>query len=493
MNPLLFPSAPRKFPSIQRLGLPLEKWIGVIFFSAVGVLFFGLLNLRVGLWTGLGLVLTLVVFAHLGMTGDRCVAFPGLIAFAGCVQWIVAPWLSGFFPPSFPLFEMSIPLERYMSYVVPATAAFWLGLHWPVRREMRQPLTFPDMGEFSPGVRRALDGIILAGLFLSIFSRWIPSKFGFAGYVLASFRFFAALCWMLNGAKGWRLRVGIVFVFMFLQATAEGIFYQMIHWGGYFVLVYAFQRRWRWKLAMTLIAGVIGLGLLQAVKQEYRLFLQEEGEVRAVERFQKLGGLVKQRISRPYTSESEATVGDVLARFNQGWIIARIMDRVPRAIPFARGETIREAAIYTLVPRVLYPEKREGASKALFTQYTGLPLRPWTSMGLGVIGELYANFGVWGGVAATFVYGWVVGFLFSIFLRRSLKNIFWLAVASLVLLPVVEPGWNIEDVSNHIFKAGLIVFFLVWAVPWLRRFLALSSPWTIAQVTVDRAETPLAR
>ena len=461
---------------IHILGMLSQEWILLLFFSLTGVLILDLLNLKIALWTGLGLFLTMVVFGHLCMTGNRYVAFPGLIAFAGCLQWIMAPWLSEFFPPSFSLFQRVVPMEEYMSYVVPATTAFWLGLHLPVRRDLKRPLALPETGGLSPPVRRVLDVIILVGLIMDMLSGWIPRGWSFIVYLLASFRFFAVLCWVLTGTPGWKLRLSIVFIIMFLQATAVGLFYHIIHWGGYFALVYSFRQRWRWRLAVTLSAGVVCLGLLQMVKQEYRTFLEEEGEVGAVARFQELGMLIKKKITTSDESDSGATFGDVLVRFNQGWIIARIMDQVPRVVPFARGETLRDAAIYILVPRALFSGKREGASKNLFTQYTGLSLRSWTSMGLSVIGELYANFGVWGGVAATFVYGWIVGFFFSRFLRLSSKNIFWWAMASLVLLPAVEPGWNIEDISNHVFKAGIVVFVLVWIVPWLRRFMAPQQP-----------------
>ena len=63
--------------------------------------------------------------------------------------------------------------------------------------------------------------------------------------------------------------------------------------------------------------------------------------------------------------------GDLLVRFNQGWIVARVMDQVPSKQPYASGATLLDAAVFSIVPRPLFPGKREGASQALFTKYTG--------------------------------------------------------------------------------------------------------------------------
>ena len=116
-----------------------------------------------------------------------------------------------------------------------------------------------------------------------------------------------------------------------------------------------------------------------------------------------------ERISQGHVVDPDADTGDTLVRFNQGWIIARIMTHVPAAEPYAMGQTLVDAAIFTVVPRFLVPSKRDGASTELFFRFTGIKLPPNTRMGLGVIGEFYANFGVLGGVLATFVYGCMMG------------------------------------------------------------------------------------
>jgi hypothetical protein len=93
-------------------------------------------------------------------------------------------------------------------------------------------------------------------------------------------------------------------------------------------------------------------------------------------------------------------------------------------------------------------------------------------MGLGIIGEFYANFGLWGGVAATFIYGCLIGFVFLLFADRAQRNPLWWAVASTVLLPSVEPGFNFEDILNHVTKSAIVLLVMWKFLPPVRRLLS---------------------
>jgi hypothetical protein len=46
----------------------------------------------------------------------------------------------------------------------------------------------------------------------------------------------------------------------------------------------------------------------------------------------------------------------------------------------------------------------------------------------------------------------MMGSILLFFAVRAQKNPLWWAVAPAILLPCVEPGFNVEDVSNHIVK-----------------------------------------
>jgi hypothetical protein len=439
------------------------------------------------LWAVLGVALTVVVVGHLCMTSGRHVAFPDLVALASCLQWVIAPWLADSYPPRLPVFRMMVGVDDYLRYAVPATALLYVGMYVPVQAGLARGWAGAERRPLSPRTRTILDVIIAAGLIVDGYSEAIPVQWAFLGYLVASFRFFGALSWMVTRTPGWWLRVGIVLFELLAVQSTSGLFYLVIHWSGYFLLVYAFMRGWRWQLAPVLLVGVLGLGLLQDVKPTFRQsILQEEvsGPIQSVE---KLFSLMWARLQGRQITAAPLEFGDRLVRFNQGWIIARVMSHVPKEEPYARGRTLVDAAMFAIVPRFLVPTKKEGASTEMFERYTGVDLINNTKMGLGLIGELYANFGYWGGMAGTFVYGVLVGYLFTLFASRATLNPLWWAAAATILLPSVEPGFNIEDILNHVVKAA-VVFVVVWkGVPPMRRMLDTRlESWPVGQLESSR-------
>jgi hypothetical protein len=463
-------------PAISRsriFELTSEEWAVLFAGALLTVAGIASVSPDVTTWSALGLGFTALVVGHLCMTARRFVAFPDLIVAASCLQWIVAPWLAAEYPSRMVLYHMSLPIDEYLSYAVPATIALWVGLNLPAGRILSTTWALPETEPLSKTVRRTLDAAIVIGLIVEVYSEYVPPQLAFLGYLISSLRFVGALGWMVTKTPGWVIRVLVVMLhFVATQSAGGGMFYLVVHWGGYFLLVYGFMKRWRMTMAMALLAGIVGLGLLQTVKPSFRASLIEERPAGSVEAFTRLTSMLWERISQGHAVDPTSDTGDTLVRFNQGWIIARIMTHVPAEEPYAMGQTLADAAIFTVLPRFLFPGKREGASTELFFRFTGIKLPPNTRMGLGVIGELYANFGVLGGVLATFVYGGMMGMIFLFFAGRAQKNPLWWAVAPAILLPCVEPGFNIEDVSNHIVKAA-VVFLIVWKLcPPVQRLLA---------------------
>ena len=463
-------------PAVSRsrfLELTSEEWALMFAAALLSVAGIAAISPSVTPWVAVGLGFTALVVGHLCMTARRFVAFPDLIVAACCLQWIIAPWLAAQYPSRMVVYHMTLPIDEYLRYAVPATIALWVGLHLPATRKLSATWALPETEPLSKQATRILDAAIVIGLIVDAYSQYVPPPLAFLGYLIGSFRFVGALGWMITKTPGWKIRVlGVLLYFVATQSAGGGMFYLVVHWGGYFLLVYAFMKRWRMRMAMALMAGVMGLGLLQTVKPTFRTSLIVERPSGPIEAFTRLTSLMWERVSQGQVVDPDADTGDTLVRFNQGWIISRIMTHVPAEEPYAMGQTLADAAIFTLVPRFLFPSKREGASTELFFRFTGIKLPPNTRMGLGVIGEFYANFGGLGGVLATFLYGCLMGAILLFFANRAQKNPLWWAVAPAILLPCVEPGFNVEDVSNHIVK-GAVVFAIIWKLyPPVQRLLA---------------------
>lgn len=459
-------------PKTRFLELTNEEWVILVLGSMAVVAGLAAIRDDVTLWPALGIGFTALTVGHLCMTARRFVAFPDLIASAACLQWIIAPWLSETYQPNLAVFRMMLPANEYLMYALPATVALWIGLHIPASRRLSKTWEMPAVEHLTKRVQHSLDLLIVAGLVADFYVDYAGIEWAFLAYLISSFRFVGALGWMITRTPGWRWRVIFVLLHLTAVQSTGGLFYLVVHWGGYFLLVYAFMKRWRWQMAFALVASLLGLSLLQSVKPTFRTSIAENTITGPLDSFERLTTLLWNRVKTGQIVDTDADPGEALVRFNQGWIIARIMTHVPSQQAYARGQTITDAITFAIIPRFLFPNKLQGASQKIFTLYTGSELMGGTRMGLGIIGEFYANFGQWGGVAATFVYGILIGWVFLLFADRAQKNPLWWAAASTVLLPAVEPGFNLEDILNHVTKAAVVLLVLWKLVPPMQRLLS---------------------
>jgi hypothetical protein len=469
---MLAPEAPRA----RILELTSEEWCVLAFASAALVAVVAMVTPPpLGNWPAASVFFCALVVGHLCMTARRYVAFPDLIGVACCLQWVLAPWMSQFYPPNMLVFRMTMPPAVYLEYALPATIALWLGLQLPPARRLSKSWDMPELEPLSPRMRQMLDGVIAAGVIGDLYSGLVPPSIAFLLYLLTSLRFVGALGWMITRTPGWWWRVGLVMAIFVTTQTSGGMFYLVVHWGGFFLLVYAFMAKWRWKLGLLLVTSVFVMGTLQDVKPKFRQELNNGAVSGPIDSFTRLGAMMWHRVVDGDPLGDHSEIGDVLVRFNQGWIIARVITHVPAHQPYASGSTLLDAAMFSVVPRFLVPSKKEGASSELFTRYTGVELAGGTKMGLSIIGEMYANFGYYGGIAGTFVYGLVIGSIFLFFAGKAQKNPLWWAASSMVLLPSVEPGFNVEDIANHVVKAAVLLLLLWKLFPPMQRILSTAG------------------
>ncbi|OGW75531.1 MAG: hypothetical protein A2Z72_05840 [Omnitrophica bacterium RBG_13_46_9] len=76
--------------------------------------------------------------------------------------------------------------------------------------------------------------------------------------------------------------------------------------------------------------------------------------------------------------------------------------------PYAEGETIAESVL-AMIPRILWPEKPIVLGGAdLVTRYTGIEFARGTSVGMGLIMELYINFGIIGIIVGFILLGIII-------------------------------------------------------------------------------------
>jgi hypothetical protein len=145
------------------------------------------------------------------------------------------------------------------------------------------------------------------------------------------------------------------------------------------------------------IFGAVGLYLCLSLYVNYmRDRTQIRADLLAGDRF---SGRV-QRIAQTFEhfewfSQTNPNHLDALVgRLNQTWLVGAGVVHVENTREWARGETLKYAAL-AFVPRLLWPDKPQTGATNLTTRYTGIQFAEGTSVGMGPLLELYVNFGSW--------------------------------------------------------------------------------------------------
>lgn len=436
-------------------------------------------------WTVLGLSFSFFVLGQMIVMASRRVVFPEMASLIACMMWVVAPWIAYIhYYDVKPMYQMAVPENEYMVFAVPASIALWMGMHLMLRPsdnfvnpENRDPLT--------PEGRRLMDGLIVFGFLMDFLSPHLPSDLKTLSYILAQLRFVATLSFLFSGSRGWILRVAIVYLALFSETASGAVFYELVLWSCYLVISLAYLNKWRWKLLLAFLAGFYLLTTLNAVKEDYRYELGSSSNLPFIE---KLNILTDLFFDKSQSNLSDENIADKTIRWNQGWIIARIMATVPNVEPYANGETIQDAVIASLLPRFMFPDKLTTASQEFFTTYTRAELNEETAMELGVPGEMYANFGVVGGVIGTGIYGLLIGFIFSKFVHLAKKNTVVWAWVPFVLLVAFEAEWNVYDILNYLVKSFAVFVVVISAMPMLRKLFFGKVRTLIYRITRRRAQ-----
>jgi len=152
-------------------------------------------------------------------------------------------------------------------------------------------------------------------------------------------------------------------------------------------------------------------------------------------------------------------------RLNQNLLVGLAVSYLDAGlIEYAQGGTVIEA-FAAVVPRVLWPNKPYTAGgSALVTRFTGVEFAQGTSVGIGQVLELYANFGFVGVSVGFLLLGTVVGVFdrqAATHLRRGhqLGFVFWYLPG----LTLMIPGNSLADMFSS-FCAALFTALIVTRV-----------------------------
>ncbi|MCW8896631.1 MAG: hypothetical protein OQJ96_06295 [Flavobacteriales bacterium] len=421
-------------------------------------------------YSSLGLSFTLYIFIDFVSKLGKTFPIKEFIILIASLQWIVGAKISFSLGKTHHKYYMYVEEDVYMSYVVPGVLAMTFGLYL-IRNSL--PIDKIKTGFIENNRKTNISTaytLVAIGLLSGVINKFI--NIGGLAFILylSSLLLYVGIGYLffLFPKYKWHLffvTLGITFV----TSLGSGMFHNMLIIASFFAFLVT-PNKTSFVTKLTVITlGAFFIYMLQVVKKDFREIIWSGKKVNPVEVFYDLIEreflVEKETEAQPLGTfqqqKEEQKSADANNRLNQGWIISKVLDNVPSKKPFLEGKTIKEAIEASLLPRFLAPDKA-GADQALvnFKEITGLGLSKNASMGLSLIAEFYANYGIAGGWIAMFLYGLLLSISITLIMqylgKSSYLMILWLI---LFFFQVVKAETDFIKIFNHLVKS--LIFFMI--------------------------------
>jgi hypothetical protein len=364
-------------------------------------------------------------------------------------------------------YDMGVSAETYYGFMFPAIIAFILGakiISW----------TYPNYDQkFYRAVlhsRQYLIGkgsigtlLIIIGVVTGIMKFFVPGDLYYIAYLMNLLLYVGVLYTFLSDAKNkkWYLLGG--FAFILIQSVTQGMFGELVYTLSLSILLLLLGNKIKASVKFSVaITGFIFVMVLQSIKADYRDITWRGIGGTGESKTQVFISLISDRLTNPKRFFDLALLFPTINRFNEGMIVGKVMDYIPKSAPFAEGETVFKSLAASFVPRLLWPDKPMAGGHFNMIRFTGFQIEGY-SMNISPMGEAYGNFGVEGGIAFMFFYGLffaVVILIILIMIKKRPTLVLWLPV---LFLNSVQMETDILMCVNSLIKNILFISFCFWA------------------------------
>lgn len=419
--------------------------------------------------SSLGVAFSAFIFIDFLYKLGRVFPIKEFLTLIACIQWIVSAKISYSLGKVHHKYYMYVEEDVYMNYVVPGVIAMYLGLFL-----ITNNLDLTNIKEKILAKKKQHLNIAFMLVFIGLTSAVLNKYLNIGG--LAFFLFLANILlyvgvsylFFIFPKYKWHLFFATIGVVLVLSINS-GMFHNLLLVTSFFSFILVPKKTTFISKLLVVGVGFFLIYILQIVKQDFREIIWNKSNQNPVEVFFELvekefanqtliGGSEELNPQQSKNAEEGAEANN---RFNQGWIISKVLKNVPLHQDYLNGRTITEAIEASLLPRFLAPNK-VGADQSLvnFKDVTGLALSDDTAMGLSLIAEFYANYGIVGGWIAMLIYGLVIALCIRLITNLLGKNspliLLWII---LFFFQVVKAETDLIKVFNHLIKS--MMFFII--------------------------------
>lgn len=431
--------------------VPLLSFVGFLFFSHLP--FFSVLGITLFIY------FSFKFFFEIGTT----IEIRDLMIVIALIQWVIGPILKYHYSPHDVFYYMAVSEKEYMDFVFPATLLFIIGLHLPVFSKLNNSQNQIYKIRYLLNKYPNIDLILISvGLILSFIKDFAPESIRFFIYLMSLMRYTGLFFLAINDRKNKWFIIGFVILLLFIEALRYAMFHELILWLIFLFIFIAYLYKLNNKQKLTyLLPLIVFVVLIQSIKFFFRQEIQTI--TNTFDKAEVFSEMIQKEILGEGNLSTDENIDAAIDRINQGWIVARIINYVPRYEPFANGETIITGIRAALIPRFLDPDKPKAGGRNYFTRFTGKLISEKTSMGLSPLGEAYANFGSSGGAVFMFLLGLFYNFYLFVLLRLSKKYYSLILWIPLLFIQVIKAETDFVVVLNHLVKASIVVAIIIFS------------------------------
>lgn len=405
------------------------------------------------------LVSVYVFMLHL----SRRINFLDVTAMTACISYLLVPLITysmfGKHNKLAALWQtyMTIDKEEYFRLALPGTLALIAGLWAP--SWIKTPV---DDGQLVVNIKKYLTNksligilMIMTGILAVPFVEWTPPSVSAIFYFVSQLTYIGVIYLLHSNLQLKGVAIVFIVILMVVQSIVTGMYGELVYWSVMGVILLVMNKA-SWTMPRKLIllgSGIIALFLIQSIKHEYRDKVwkgAERGNDPAL-----YFSLIMDRVKDPATIFDPERLYKVVVRANQGYLVARTMDYVPKHEPFAHGETILSSFASSFVPRFLWPDKPKVGGQENICRFLGDCGRYNYSYNIGQLGEAYVNFGVIGGCIWMFFYGYILNTLLNLFRFLSLKRPTVLLWTPLLFYPAMVVETDFLTFINTFVKGAM--------------------------------------
>lgn len=361
---------------------------------------------------------------------SKRINFLDVTAMAACISYLLVPLITysmfGKHNKLAVLWQtyMTIDKQEYFRLALPGTLALIAGLWVPFW--IKIPI---QDGQLILNVKKYLANksyigilLIFIGILAIPFVTWAPPSVSAIFYFGSQLTYIGVIYLLHSNLQLKSMAIAFILILMLVQSILTGMYGELVYWSvmGVILLVMNKASLTLTRKLILLGSGIIVLFLIQSIKHEYRDKVwkgAERGNDPAL-----FFSLIVDRVKDPATIFDPERFYKVVVRANQGYLVARTMDFVPKHEPFAHGETILSSFAASFVPRFLWPDKPKVGGQENICRFLGDCGRINYSYNIGQLGEAYVNFGIVGGCIWMFFYGYILNTLLNVFRFLSLKR-----------------------------------------------------------------------